>query len=539
MGDSRPVFSRTLTTPSGALSNLLSGNVAATAPLTSPRSANALGRKTIRKTNRFRALNVDHGDAGTPSLYGGPVSPEQITPRTASSLLAEMQMQAKEAAPHPDSPTISLEGIMLPPSPTMTTVTSPTRGPNTPVVTTKPTNPSPSRHIRQTSVGGSDLTRNTTMFVQKLQELCGGAHQDVSLMTLGNIRAITAVQDCVWVAHNNPAPNGQKSPPSIAVYNRDSLIQKPEVMLPEVTVNNMIFVGRQVWLASSSKDLICINPVDPLFQHMLKGHSGAITDLACMGKTIWTIGSDQMIGVWDVATMKLRKMMKGSVMNCIIHVAGVAWVGTVRGIQRYSTENLKQIKEYAAIGDSAQYLKMAVSKLLLVNNYVWAVHHDENMISVWDAENKMFITAFEAIDVVGLLHIGTQVWMTSHNSVIRCYDITTFQKIGELTGMHQDWVTCMTVARHKDSLRVWSGSTDATICLWDACVRPHDFISESSRPGNCEVCKKTLKSFGGKILRCRNCQKFAIHVKCRDLLPCGCTCSGGIERSMVASAAKI
>jgi len=264
-----------------------------------------------------------------------------------------------------------------------------------------------------------------------------------------------------------------------------------------------------------------------------------------MGKNIWTIGSDQQIGVWEASTMKLRKKTKtkgGIIMNCIIRVGGHAWIGTQtsRGILRYNTETLKLEEEYAPMGDAAKYAKLAVSKMLLVNNYVWAVHQEDNTISVWNAESKIFVTAFPAHDVVSMLHVGSLVWLTSHDSKIRCFDITTFAQVGELSGGHQDWVTCMTAARYKNSLRVWTGSADASIVLWDACVKPHEFVTEPSRPGNCEVCKKTLKSFGGKILRCRNCQNFAIHVKCRDLLPCGCTCSAlDIEHSVAASASKL
>ena len=501
----------------GAGSTMISPRTAAASQMLAGQN----GKKTIRKTNRMRRLTVEGGggESGIPSLYGGPVSPDALTPR---SMLQEMASQAAAAAPTAPIPNITLDGIKMPKSPT----------------TTQPPAQSPSRnHLRQPSMGSSDLTRSTTLFVQKLEQLCGGVNavQDASLLTTGNVRSILAVQDNVWVAHNNPSP----APPSIAIYNRDTLIQLPEVKLPDFTVNNMVLAGRQVWLATSGKDLICINPVDPLFQHVLKGHGGSITDLASMGKTLWTISTDQQIGVWEVSTMKLRKMIKGSVMNSIIHVAGVAWIGTVRGIVRYTTDNLKVIKEPVQLGEAQQYIKMAVSKLLLVNNYVWALHHDENMVSVWDAENKLFITAFAATDVVSMLHVGSHVWMTSHNHLIRCYDVTTFTKVGELTGMHQDWVTALTIARRKDSLRVWSGSTDATICIWDPKLYGHEFVAESSCSGNCEVCKKTLKSFGGKNLRCRNCQTFAIHAKCRELMPTGCTCNRKIEQSMVASAAKV
>ena len=369
---------------------------------------------------------------------------------------------------------------------------------------------------------GGEFSRSTTMYVQNLEELCGTVrgHQDNSLMTTSSVKSILSVNRSMWVAHGSPS--------TISIYDRDTLAQKPEVPLRDVTVNNMVMAGKQVWLATSGKDLVCINPVDPLFQRELRGHaSGGIVDLAFMGKSLWTVGVDQQIGVWNVETMKLRKMLKGSVMNCIVNVAGVAWIGTVRGIQRYDTATLKPIRDAPpdpANEGAAKYLKMPVTKLLLVNSYVWAVHHDESMISVWESESKAFIAAFPAKNVVALLRVGPNVWTTSHNSLITCYDVKTFAKVGELSGIHQDWVTCMTLARYRDGLRVWSGSTDSTIVLWDPMCRPHEFLNVRGRTGICDVCRRTFKP-ADDVLVCKNCKHYSLHSKCRELLQLGCTCA--------------
>jgi len=515
--------------------------------MTSPRTAQAMtGKKTIRKTARFRRLTVDGGDGAEGSLFGGPVSPDKLTPRTVSSMMMELQSQVASSAPVPH---VSLEGIELPQSPVSPvapSVSSPVKQqPKQPAAV-----PAAARHIRQPSMGATGLTRNTTMFVQNLEQLVGGsfAVQDFCLSALGSVKCITSVENSrregeVWVVHNNPSPDGMNSAPSITVLNRDNWGQKYEVScLPEATINNVVFAGKLVYLATSYPDLICINPDSPMSCHKLKCHSDSITDLACMGKTLWTIGADQRIGVWDTLTMKLRKQtkVKGvTLMNCIIRVAGHAWIATegTRGILRYNTETLKLEEDYAAIGEEAsKYAKMSVSKLLLVNNYVWAAHDKNNTISVWNADNKTFVTAFSAHDVVSMLHVGSLVWIASHDSTIRCFNISSFAQAGTLNGENSGWVTCLAAIPYKDNtLRVWSGSSDTSIVLWDASLRTHDFVTESApRQGVCEVCKKTLKSFGSKVLRCRNCRSFAIHVKCLEYLPCGCTCSALVSSSSVS-----
>jgi len=526
------VITRTTTTPVGtnlAMSMLTGGAAGSSATMISPRTANQLigahnSKKTIRKTGRMLRLNVDGPpEAAIPSLYGGPVSPEALTPRTALSRLAS------DAAPKVSS---SL-------SPTTHTSTPSSSGAAT-----------VSGHVRQPSLSNC---RNKTMYEQNLEKLCNyvNAHEETSLLTLGSVRSIVSVRierkddvkDLVYVVHNNPSPEGSKGSPSIAVYDCNTLKQEAEVKLPDVTINNIVFAGKFVWLATSEKDLICISVDNMLRQHMLKGHSESITDVANMGKTVWTIGEDLKIGVWEVSTMKLRKMIKDPsayVLTCIIHVEGKAWIGTAVGIQRYDLETLKMEKDPEQFGEATRYLRMHVSKLLLVNNCVWALHHDENMVSVWSSDNKIFLGAFSAVDVVSMLHVGQNVWMTSHNHYIRCFETSTFSKVGELSGMHQDWVTCMAIAKHNDSFRVWSGSTDATVAVWDANITPHNFVPDSSLTGVCEACKKPFKR-GCKKFRCKVCQNVAVHDKCLDLLSVGCGCAGGApsDNPKISATAKL
>lgn len=490
------------------------------------------GRKTIRKTMRMRRLTVDGTDTsslGISSLYGGPVTPEALLPNseTAALLFSTPASPATvRPAPAPLKPPRLAKTVSASTNRTTASTVAPVGGARSSFTSSVPATTAEPLHARPMPRSGgesSGFSRSVTTYVQNLEELCGAAcgHQDNSLMTTSSVKSILSVNRSMWVAHGSPS--------TISIYDRDTLAQKPEVPLRDVTVNNMVMAGKQVWLATSGKDLICINPVDPLFQRELRGHaSGGIVDLAFMGgKNLWTVGMDQQIGVWNVETMKLRKMIKGSVMNCIVNVAGVAWIGTVRGIQRYDTTTLKQIRDSPldpTNDGAAKYLKMPVTKLLVVNNYVWAVHHDESMISVWDSVNKAFITAFQAKNVVALLRVGANVWTTSHNNLITCYDIKEFAKVGELSGIHQDWVTCLTLARYRDGLRVWSGSTDSTIVLWDPMCRPHEFLSVHGRSGICDVCHKTFKP-ADDVLACKNCRHYCLHTRCRELLQLGCTCT--------------
>jgi len=512
------VISRTTTAPVGtSLTSLLSGGAAgAGSAMISPRTAQMLGgvnsKKTIRKTSRQLRLTVEGGKE-VPSLYGGPVSPEAITPRSLAHLASTAASSA--ATTSPKMP-MSAKSVMIPG----------TLG---------------SSHDRQPSFGSA---RSTT-FMQNLEELCRtvSAREDTSLLATGAVKSITAVRvefkggkvkDEVWIAHNNPGAEGSKGNPTISVYDCKALALEGEIKLPDVTVNKMVFAGKNVWLATSAKEVICVNAAAKMQVTTLKGHEGSIIDVADMGKTVWTIGDDHKIGVWEVGTLKLRKMIKAPVntsfMSCIIHVSGVAWIGSIGGIQRYNVDTLKPEKEPVQMGEAMKYMMMSVTKLLLVNNCVWALHHDENMVSVWSSDNKVYLGAFRAVDVVSMLHVGSHVWMTSHNTTIRCFDTSTLSKIGELNGMHQDWITCMSIGKHMGHLRVWSGSTDATIVLWDANIRAHEFAEDPSCLGCCEICKKPLKS-REKTLRCKVCGNFAIHARCLDLLPTGCVCKGRKDSS--------
>ena len=512
------------------------------------------GRKTIRKTMRLRRLTVDGSDPsalGIASLYGGPVTPEALLPnRESAALLFSTPATPVSArtAPAPLKPPRLSKSVSAASTPVSTarpsfggakgaaTVTGTAAtaaavavaaaGTTSPVASKLPAPSSPEgvpvRLLQATAGSEGEFSRSSTRYMQNLEELCGPVrgHQDNSLMTTGSVKSILAVGRAMWVAHGSPS--------TISIYDRDRLAQRPDVPLRDVTVNSMVLAAKQVWLATSGRDLVCINPVDPLFQRELRGHAGGgIVDLAFMGKNLWTIGMDQQIGVWNVETMKLRKMLRGSVMNCIVNVAGVAWIGTVRGILRYDTATLKPIADAAPDPlneGAAKYLKMPVTRLLPVNNYVWAVHHDESMVSVWASESKAFIGAFPAKNVVALLRVGPHVWTTSHNNLITCYDVKTFAKVGELSGMHQDWVTCLALARHHDGLRVWSGSTDSTIVLWDPLCRPHDFQTVRGRTGICDVCRRALKP-SDDVLVCKNCSHYSLHLRCRDSFQLGCTCT--------------
>ena len=421
------------------------------------------------------------------------------------------------------------------------------------------------------------LSPTRSACIQNLDALTGGSLNPKrminSAVSMGAVNAILPVHDRVWVANGSGAP--------IQVFDRNKAQQLYEVTCRGAVVR-MALVGSNVWIATQGKDIYYASQVDRVVARALVGHEkGPVHDLVRVGKTVWSVAADSCICAWDPVNMKLRKKVRTPyVFSCLLYVNGVVWIGTILGIVFYDPDSMNKLKTKgsepaagpatapstptaavaaaaaAAAGEFspltplstlsplatpvtptmgapadakeklAKIMKTPVSTLLRVREEVWAVHHDQNMISVWDANTRTVIKVFDTgMSVERMVLVGEEVWLCSRDNHVRCMDIHSCTITTELSGTHDDGITSIAVSKSDGYLRVWTGSSDHTICIWRTGLLCHVYKESGSRGALCAVCKKSLKSFGTKSIICVKCG-FAIHAKCFDQVPYGSACPG-------------
>ena len=390
------------------------------------------------------------------------------------------------------------------------------------------------------------LSPTRTQYIQNLDDLMGGdlnpKRMINSAVSMGAVNYILPVHDRVWVANGSGAP--------IQVFDRNKAQQLFEVMCKESVVR-MMLIGTNVWVATQGKDILYTNQLDRSVSRTLVGHEkGPVQDLVRVGKSVWSVAADSCICSWDPVNMKLRKKVKTPwVISCILHVNGVVWIGTILGLVFYDPETMNKLKVKG--GDPApaptedgaaplspaadtpddtkekmsKILKAPVSTLLRVREEVWAVHYELGLISVWDANTRTVITIFSAGTVEKMVLVGEEVWLCGRDNHVRCVDIHTRTITCELSGTHDDRITSIAVSKSEGLLRVWTGSSDHSICIWSTGLRCHAYKESGSRTALCAVCHKSLRSFGTKTIVCNTCG-IAVHAKCFDQVPYGSACPG-------------
>ena len=395
------------------------------------------------------------------------------------------------------------------------------------------------------------LSPTRSMYIQNLDDMTGGSlnpkRMVYSAVSMGAVNCILPVHERVWVANGSGAP--------IQVFDRNKAQQLFEIMCKESVVR-MILVGTNVWIATQGKDIFYTNQMDRSVTRTLVGHEkGPVQDLVRVGKTVWSIAADSSICSWDPINMKLRKKVKAPwVISCLLYVNGVVWIGTLLGLVFYDPETMNKLKTKggdsapaaaaaaASADDSAplspitgtpdsskeklnKIMKTPVSSLLRVREEVWAVHYDQGIISVWDANTRTPLALISTGTVERMVLVGEEVWFCGRDNHVRCMDIHSREVTCELSGTHDDRITSIAVSKSGGQLRVWTGSSDHSICIWSTGLLCHTYKESGSRAALCAVCHKSLKSFGTKSIVCSVCG-FAFHTKCFDQIPYGSACPG-------------
>ena len=390
--------------------------------------------------------------------------------------------------------------------------------------------------------------------MRNLEELVGdelGFERVVATKTVpGAVSCIAYVP-----VYNVCVVNG--TPSSIQSFTCDTVQPQKQLAL-NMSVVKMAYIEPYMWFATQDKDLHYIELCGSQCVHALVGHTkGPVNDFVRAGNFVWSVAEDNQIGIWDVTEMKRHKMIQTSwPLSCVAHVNGVIWVGTVVGIIFYdarTTKALKSVFPGAAAAASApaaapagaaegtptktvtkaqdrfrQVMRMAVDSLLHVRvcdrnrerHEVWAVHSCNNMISVWDASTRALLSVVDAYRVKRLELVGDYVWTCSWDNCVRCISTQTRAVVREMVSKHDDEITSIAVVAHRDTFRVWTGSSDHTVCVWSTDLVPHAFEESrsSARAGACRVCHKPIKSvFTKAFYVCAKCG-CCVHRKCRGQL---------------------
>ena len=337
-----------------------------------------------------------------------------------------------------------------------------------------------------------------------------GRRLDTSFRLPGAILCITPVNHEIWIATGGTGG-------CISIFDLKSFAKLSELPVDSTPIS-MSYIKGKVWTTSGDNFVRVYDPKERKLLLKLDGHTlGPVFGLTAIDdKQVWSIGSDQAIAVWDLVTMKRIKVINtGNYVQSILYYQGHVWVGTATGILIYNAKTYKQEKRAKANNKT-----MLVNKMLVVGNTIWAANQNNQLISIWDTKTHSQIgTITNAHHIVDMLLVGPLVWTCAKDRTIRLYDVQTKIMVKELQGTHDDGVTAISMAGGSDSwLKVWTGSVDHTICVWNTDQHAHVFAPASANKDiPCIYCGFSVQSTPAAA--CRGCEAVACHCQCLDYLP--------------------
>eukprot|EP00727_Mastigamoeba_balamuthi_P001628 m51a1_g11462 putative leucine-rich repeat-containing protein (1131) ;mRNA; f:7713-12153 len=334
----------------------------------------------------------------------------------------------------------------------------------------------------------------------------------------GPVTCVVSAKKNVWVACGG-------SSGCIVVLDRETSAVVQELPFGS-TVRDMAVVNKSVWIGAEDQRLRVFDLYNPQLSRELIGHTcGPILGVEAVGaKHVWSIGTDQKICVWDVKAGKLFKTIYAATyMTCLAVSGTTVWIGTAVGIAWWDGATMKQAPPSPTKEANPKY---SVNKLALVDREVWAASFDDDAITIWDAERRAYKEQITATRVKDIVAIGSQVWTCSWDKMIRIWDRATRQCLREIP-LHEDAVVAMAVAKSSSALRIWAGSDDNSVSVWNTQYQGHELTAGSMRSHNCYVCGRTAAMFSsGQTYVCKVCDSFCVHAKCADKVPVNTVCPG-------------
>jgi len=186
---------------------------------------------------------------------------------------------------------------------------------------------------------------------------------------------------------------------------------------------------------------------------------------------IWVLFNTGKISILDSRCSKLYKIKTGDKANKIPQPATSMqlvqtnmWVATQFAIYRYNTQ------DYKLIGHISTFTFGWIRCMTVANNNVWACG-DNKLIAIFDVNTGecVMVEGHEA-KINSIITVGNYVFTGSLDKSIIVWDNEKLNdkycSIEVLTDRHTDSIICLTLIQRNKKYEVWSGSTDATICIF-------------------------------------------------------------------------
>eukprot|EP00659_Diplonema_papillatum_P022812 gene22812-34954_t len=233
----------------------------------------------------------------------------------------------------------------------------------------------------------------------------------------------------------------------------------------------------QVWVGFSDGVVRVFAAAAGSLVKELQHHAGAVLDLHAAGGAVFSAGQDWKVNQWSVGSLKHVSTFTGhsNAVRCLTTGACLASGSDDETIRLWG-EQKRVLKGHSG----------SVLRLLAVGDALWSGGED-GVVMVWDAAEGVCTRRLgvHKAPISALVSVGCEaVWSADKYGVVAVWT-TAGQLTQRLSPSGTDWqrngIWCACVAARTTSWRVWTGSGDDALRVWETPAAPHAAVESSLR----------------------------------------------------------
>jgi len=267
----------------------------------------------------------------------------------------------------------------------------------------------------------------------------------------GKIVAILDVDKFVWVGSSDG---------HIRIYDKERVSEKV-IDTINIHCSCLTLCGEYVWIGSMDGSIRIFKPKGKMLKENVLEDGAQISAILPVGRKVWA-SADMSISVWNRQGTKCDKKCETNAhVYCMLH-AGLVWVGTHDGIQRWDPNQYKLV-------DSPKFPGNPQATRLLVQASdleVWSAGDDDSCIYMWNANGQCikWIANAATGGILCILPLTFSVWVGSSGG-ISIYDKMTrdFAKVLKEAGERTNAISEVKIGERS---YVWTGDEIGGLKSW-------------------------------------------------------------------------